>query len=40
MPHTITDAISRQRLRALVSANTAVRQWMAEEIHRCHPYLR
>jgi cytochrome P450 len=37
MSHMITYAISRERLRALVSANPAARQWMLEEIRRRYP---
>lgn len=40
MTHMITYAISRQRLRALVSANPTAREWMLEEMHRRYPNLR
>ena len=39
MTHMITYALSRERLRALVAANPAVRDWMLAEITRRYPNL-
>ncbi len=39
MTHMITYAISRERLRALVSANPTARDWMLEEMRRRYPNL-
>ena len=39
MNHMITYAISRERLRALVAANAAAREWMLEEMLRRYPNL-
>jgi len=39
MTHMITYAISRARLRALVEANPAVREWMLAEMERRYPTL-
>jgi CRP-like cAMP-binding protein len=38
--HVITYAISRERLRALVAGNAAVRDWMLAEMTRRYPSLR
>jgi hypothetical protein len=37
MTHLITYAISRDRLRSVVTANPTARQWMLEEIGRRYP---
>jgi len=39
MSHMITYAISRERLRSLVDADPAVREWMLEELRRRYPLL-
>ncbi len=39
MTHMLTYAISRERLRALVDANPATREWMLAEIRRRYPKL-
>jgi len=37
--HMITYALSRERLRAVVSGNAAARDWMLEEVRRRYPNL-
>jgi CRP-like cAMP-binding protein len=37
MEHMLTYAISRERLRALVAGNPAVRDWMLAEMQRRYP---
>jgi hypothetical protein len=39
MSHTITYAISRERLRLLVEHNPAAREWILEEMRRRYPNL-